>query len=95
MYTERLKMMKKKKLKTEGLTSERSSSFVVGFDPSSVTEKTITKSDGGSVWRIGDGFGSVVSFDFLREGEHEVSGEERKKKILNKKNFPYPADTRL
>ena len=57
-------------------------------------EKTITKPDGvsvvedrcgGSVWRIGDGFESLVSFVSLRDGKHEVRGEERKKGKLKKK----------
>ena len=43
---------------------------------------------GGSVWRIGDGFESLVGFVSLRDGdgEHEVRGDERKKGKLKKKN---------
>ncbi|KAF2542400.1 hypothetical protein F2Q68_00029915 [Brassica cretica] len=67
-------------------------------------EKTITKPDGvsmvedrcgGSMWRIGDGFESLVGFVSLRDGEHKVRGEERKKGKLKKKNFAYPVDTCL
>ena len=44
---------------------------------------------GRSVWRIGDGFESLVGFVSLRDGEHEVRGEERKKrKLKKKKTFP-------
>ena len=53
---------------------------------------------GGSVWRIGDEFESLVGFvcRVVDDGEHEVRGEERKKGKLNKKKyFSYPAYTCL
>ena len=71
---------RRRREKTEEIPwgARESSSFVVGFDPSSVTEKTRLKTED-RWWKSGGGFRSVVGFDPSSVTEKTTRGERRRR----------------